>query len=166
MTDPVGARVERLLGALEKLPPYVGLTYRGLPDGVTPLEETTVTRGLNATSQNPRVATENFRYLNLYAIVSKTGRALGPLSQFPDETEIVLLPGTMLKPLPDLTVPERELTVHLVEELAVDQPAGPIDGLPQTSDELVDVVTNAVRHSLDGPAVAVHSAGKFVGALS
>jgi hypothetical protein len=73
-TDIVDARTQ--------LPASPGNTYRGM-SGPPATSAFTLSRVL-PTSSDPRIATENFTAEGVVAIVSVTGRFIGPLSQHPD----------------------------------------------------------------------------------
>ncbi|MFK5027023.1 hypothetical protein ACI39O_26905, partial [Klebsiella pneumoniae] len=81
MTDGPG----RLEDARAKLPIFRGVGWRGAGF------ELTTPFTLQAplpTSQDARVASENFRAPSLHAIVSVSGREIGPLSRHPAEAEV------------------------------------------------------------------------------
>jgi hypothetical protein len=84
-----------VLGVLEKLPLYQGLTWRGaegaLAGGISlpaPLP----------TSRNVRIASGNFASPFLWAIVSSAGRDVSPFSADPSAQEVALLPGSLITP--------------------------------------------------------------------
>lgn len=165
MSTP-GERVAAMLAALEKLPPYRGLTFRGLPAGVEPPEGTVVTHLLTATSRDPRVATENFAHPAVAAILSHLGRDVGPLSADPSAAEVVLLPGSMLHPVARIQLQEPELLVCVLEQL---DPArgGPPDmtGLPSTLDDLMNAVMNAVVGAAQSALTPIGQPGRFAGPI-
>ncbi len=122
MTDaPAG-----LLEALQKLPPYVGITWRGAPgalSGSIPLPAPL------PTSRDPRVASSNFTAGALWAIVSVAGRDVAPLSADPAAREIAILPGSTLTPASALH-PVDGVPVQVVLEVRDGMPVGdvPADG--------------------------------------
>ena len=59
MTDRA-ERAAALLETLAKLPPFTGIVFHGVP-GIPELSTARWTRGVTATSRDPRIATENFR---------------------------------------------------------------------------------------------------------
>lgn len=84
-----------LITALEKLPPFVGVTWRGAPGAlVRPLELPVPL----PTSRDPRVASANFTVPALWAILSIGGRDIAPISADPAAREVTLLPGSTLVP--------------------------------------------------------------------
>ncbi len=162
----MGARVARMLAALEKLPRTRGLTFRGLPAGESPPSGAIVTSLVNPTSRDPRVASENFAHPTLLAIATRSGRDISMFGADPSEAELVLLPGVMLLPLADVRVEEADLTVVLVEEVdlnasAPDEPAGQFPSLDAFAADVTAVVLSAYRR----PALPLTSPGKFTGAV-
>ncbi|MFV8160761.1 hypothetical protein ACNQVK_01160 [Mycobacterium sp. 134] len=72
--------------AIAQLPATPGITYRGMT-GLPPQESFTVSAVL-PTSADPRIASENFTADRVAAIVTVTGRFVGPLSRHPVVCEI------------------------------------------------------------------------------
>lgn len=135
-----GAR--RLEEALAKLPVFRGVVWRGAGFELT----TPLTLHVPLpTSKDVRVASENFRAPVLHAIISGSGREVGPLSRHPAEAEVALLPGTVLTPATGVHViegfrvqvvrevlPSGESALHVADEdlaplLAVARSAPPVD---------------------------------------
>lgn len=142
-----GAR--RLEEALAKLPVFRGVVWRGAGFELT----TPVTLHVPLpTSKDVRVASENFRAPVLHAIVSGSGREVGPLSRHPAEAEVALLPGTVLTPATGVHVIEG-FRVQVVREVL---PSG--DSAPQVSDEDLAPLLMAAR--LASP-VEITSPGRF-----
>lgn len=156
-------QLETLLSALDKLPPYRGLSYRGF---VEPLpsrpQRATVSPVLVATSKDPRVATGGFTTPGVYAIIGNRGRDLTSLSRHPAEQEVVFRPGSMFLPIERFDVDGLE--VAIVEELDpdVDKSVPP----PFTLEELKDQVRQSIADARARPALDGVTPGKFVGGLS
>jgi hypothetical protein len=108
------------------------------------------------TSADPRFASENFTAERLTAIVTITGRFIGPLSRHPDEQEIAVLPGTLLLAVGSVPVPGLANEVVLLAE------TGTAPGLPNDSAELRVTVIRQVTYALAQPAVTIHSPGRFI----
>lgn len=161
MTDPVGEQAAWTAEELEKLPPFRGLTFRGVPLEAK-LEagalETTVA---TVTSRDPRIATENFTLPRLLAIATRTGRAVGNA-----EHEIVLAPGSALMPVAEIRIKEAELVVRLVEEL--DRTGGTPDntGLPPNLQEFFSEVSMRVLQAYRRDPLPDPTPGKFAGDLA
>ncbi|MUL81544.1 MULTISPECIES: SseB family protein [unclassified Mycolicibacterium] len=107
------------------------------------------------TSADPRIASENFTSDRVAAIVTITGRFIGPLSRHPDEREIAILPGTLLTPVGEVTVAGLPSPVVLLAE------PGHAPGLPVNQEELERVVVEQITHALACPAAPIHSPGRF-----
>ena len=164
-----GPTPDELLAALEKLPETAAVTYRGLPaDAVTP-SGTFVTQAFTATSRDPRIATEDFTAAAVVAIAGRTGRDIAFLAQNADEAEVVLLPGTILRPVGSIVA--GDLTVHIVEELLIDDASAtgtvpPHPALPPSAEALSALVTDAVTAAREVTApMTITSPGKFCGPL-
>ncbi len=160
MTEPSAAG---LLAALEKLPATAAVSYRGLPGDAAAPAGTFVTEGFTATSRDPRIATENFAAGSIVAIAGRTGRDISFMAKNPDESEIVLLPGAILRPV-QITHADG-ITVHVIEELLTDETAQPDPALPQTPDALLELVTDAVATARTASPAAITTPGKFSGSL-
>lgn len=106
------------------------------------------------TSADPRIASENFTAERVAAIVTVTGRFVGPLSRHPEEREIAILPATLLTPVGTLVVEGLANPVVLLAE------PGHAPGLPPNRDELEQVVREQITHALARPPVPVRS-GRF-----
>lgn len=107
------------------------------------------------TSADPRVATENFTAERVVAIVTITGRFIGPLSRYPDQMEVALLPATLLLPVGSVAVPGIANDVVLLAE------TGSAPGLPADLPELQRVVSAQVSAALQRPPSTIHSPGRF-----
>ncbi|THV43589.1 hypothetical protein [Glycomyces buryatensis] len=151
------------IAVLAQMPKRPGLTFRGIT-GEPPAAVFRVPKVL-PTSQDPRVASENFTADHLAAILTRTGRLVSRMSAHPNEREIVLLPGVLLQPIGTLAVPGLASELVILEEIgdALDGTAntGPIGQLPTGRDELLAHITAVVTFALDGPPVKIHSPGKF-----
>lgn len=90
MADAAEA-ARRFSSALEKLPAHTGIVFLGLPY-IPQLAPARWTRGVTATSKDPRIATENLSNPAIAAIVSRTGREIAAFSAHPAEQEVVLPP--------------------------------------------------------------------------
>ena len=143
----------RVPDAIATLPATPGITYRGM-SGPPPRESFTVSAVL-PTSADPRIATENFTADRVAAIVTVTGRFVGPLSRHPEEREVAILPGTLLTPVGTVTVAGLTNPVVLLAE------PGHAPGLPPGRDDLARVVREQVTHALAGPPAPVRSPGRF-----
>lgn len=138
---------------LARLPATPGITYRGMV-GQPPNAAFTLSAVL-PTSGDPRIASENFTSERVAAIVTITGRFIGPLSRHPDEMEIALLPGTLLLPAGFADVRGIKHPVILLAE------TGSAPGLPADGVELRRVVVEQVTAALARPAVTINSPGRF-----
>lgn len=156
MTDP-GEAALRFLRALERLPPYTGIVFHGLPS-VPSLAPARWTRGVTATSKDPRIATENFSTPVVVAIVSRTGRDISFLSAQQAEQEVVLPPETVLLEVARTTLDDGRPVV-IAEQLTDPDPAV---ALPPTLDDLVAHVRQTLHAARAQPAVAITTPGKFV----
>lgn len=157
MTETSG--LERFLTAVEKLPPYEGVTFRG---AAAVIETTTVAAGVMASSRDPRVASENFATPVLLALHHRTGRDISALAQHADEAEVVVLPGSVWRPI--TTVVVEGTTVQAVEELDVARTGRQPDSWGTTTADVEARVTRAVEVARARGPVPVHSPGKFAGA--
>lgn len=152
--------VDDLLRALQKMPVYEGISFRGgtVEDTFGRQAGTVVTRGLTATSRNARIATENFTTPAVYAVLGNRGRALEGVSQHPDEEEVVFLPGTLFRPVKQ--VRHDALLVTVVEQLDLERtPEDPKADL----DAVLASIASTVRHDLALGQIEISSPGKFAG---
>jgi hypothetical protein len=156
-------QLDALLSALDKLPPYQGLSYRGyaVPDGR--LRPRTVTSGvLVPTSRDPRVATDNFSTTGVYVVISSRGRDIASISQHPQEQEVVFRPGSLFLPIESFDVGGLEVTV--VEEI---DPGRDRDEQPAfTLEQLEDQMRAAIEDARARTTVEDVTPGKFVGPLT
>ncbi len=164
-TPPVEETLEHLLAALDKLPRYRGISFRGFgsPTGLGfQGGGFVVTTGLVATSRDPRVATENFTAAGLYAVVGHSGRSIEAHAHHPEEREVVFVPGATFTVVKHARV--GDLPVVIVEELDT----GAFDDPPEKAsiDEVGAAIGRAVLAARDLPEVAVATPGKFVGDVS
>jgi hypothetical protein len=156
MTDP-GEAALALLRALERLPPYTGLVFHGLPD-VPALSNARWTSGLTATSRDPRIATENFSTPAVAAIVSRSGRDIAAFSMQPHEQEVVLPPQVALLEV-GRTATEDGRPVIIVEQLAEIDPEA---DMPATLEGLIDLVNARLRAAASESPSQITTPGKFV----
>lgn len=151
------------LSAMEKLPRFDGLSFRGLPQGADPPQGPVATTGVHASSRSPRVATEDFSAAALLVLLNRTGRSIAEFSAHPEEQEVVVLPGTVWRPLVEVAVPGYAGRVLVIEELDLTR------SLPQPSEwgatvaELAARVQGRVREELQGERFTVNVPGKFTG---
>ncbi|MGV9799586.1 hypothetical protein ACWDTP_16195 [Mycobacterium sp. NPDC003449] len=138
---------------LANLPAAPGITFRGMSGVPAPSAFTLAT--VLPTSMDPRVATENFTAERVVAIVTVTGRFIGPLSRHPDELEVALLPATLLVPVGSVAVAGVENEVVLLAE------TGTAPGLPEDLPDLESAVKERVREALLREPVIVRSPGRF-----
>jgi hypothetical protein len=118
-------QLDALLSALDKLPPYRGLSYRGyaVPDGR--LRPRTVMSGvLVPTSRNPRVATDNVATTGVHAVIGSRGRDLAAISRHPHEQEVVFRPGSQFLAIESVEV--GGLEVATVEDVTPGELVGPL----------------------------------------
>ncbi|WP_394684984.1 hypothetical protein [uncultured Microbacterium sp.] len=145
------------LRALERLPAYTGVVFHGLAS-IPRLAPARWTRGVTATSKDPRIATENFSTPAVAAIVSRTGRDLGQFSAHPAEQEIVLPPEVVLLEVARTFLPDGRPVV-IIEQLAEQDPSA---SLPPTLDALVDHVRQRLQSGLKAREAPITTRGKFV----
>ena len=148
------------LRALERLPPYSGIVFHGLPS-IPRLAPARWTRGVTATSTDPRIATENFSTPVVAAIVSRTGREIAAFSAHPAEQEVVLPPEVVLLEVARTSLSDGR-PVLIIEQLAEQEESA---SLPPTLDALVEQVQQMLQSGLESPDVPITTRGKFVEAL-
>ena len=163
MSTPLDERLAALLSALDKLPPYRGLSYRGYAgrQGQT-FQRAIPSAVLVSTSRDPRVATDNFSTDGVYAVIGRRGRDLTSVSERPDEQEVVFRPGSVYLPIERFDTDGLEVAV--VEELDPDH--DPNAQPPFTLDQLKDRMTEAIRDARGRPSVDGITPGKFTGPLT
>jgi hypothetical protein len=144
------------LRALERLPPYTGVVFRGLPS-IPALSSVRWTRGVTATSRDPRIATENFSAASIAAIVSRTGRDISSFSRYPDEREVVLPPEVALVEIARTTTDDGRAVI-LIEQLSEPAPSD----LPSTLSELTTLVKDELRRAQAMDPVRITTVEKFV----
>jgi hypothetical protein len=161
MNDVDTARVAELA----KLPPTVALTFRGMPAGVEPMSAMTMTSKLVRTSRDPRVATDNFAHTMLFAIIARKARDVSNSAEHPEEAELVLLPGTVLNPIGQIRVTSMGSTAQILEE--VDPSVGKFAsaGMPESVDELIDMVVTQVSKARRMDPVELTSPGRYAGTI-
>jgi len=154
------------LSAMDKLPRFDGITFRGMPQGSEPPRTLVAATGVHASSRSPRVATEDFTSAALLVLLNRTARSISEFSAHPEEREVVVLPGTVWRPLVELTVPGHAGAVYVLEELDLSQ------SLPQPTEwgatlaELANRVQRVVEQDLRGESFTVNVPGKFAGPWS
>jgi hypothetical protein len=155
-------QLEALLSALDKLPAYRGLSYRGYAGRQGPGFQRALTSPvLVATSRDPRVATENFATDGVYAVIGSRGRDIASVSRHPHEQEVVFRPGSMFLPIERFDVDGVE--VAIVEEIDPDR--DPDEQPSFTLDQLKDQMRAAIVDARRRPSVDDVTDGKFVGPL-
>ena len=153
--------LDRFLTAVEKLPPYEGLTFRGLASGHPAPSGTGMVTGVMASSRNPRVASENFSAAALLALLTRTGRDISALSAHPDEAEVVVLPGSLWRPI--VTVEAEGVAVHVLEELDVQRTGSSPAAWGASQQEVLDQISRALQVARVRPPAQVSAPGKFAG---
>lgn len=164
-TEPLDqdARVARMFRGLDEAPKHTGLSLRGLGPEAPPQHRglTVVSTWLVPTSTDPLVATRNGEVNRLFAITGDAAADLRPFSRYPQEREVVYLPGTVFVMGP----------TELVEDVAVtfvDQ-ADPQRDPRLAAHFLLDNVRSAVRELLATSRrrapVRVPHPEKFIGPL-
>jgi hypothetical protein len=126
-----------------------------------------VTRGVNATTRDPCVAAEGGVHPRLLAILGRTGRDIAMLSAHPGDREVVLLPGTVLRPVGHVDVEPEGVAVDVLEEIDVAAAAQPGPGRGDRA-----VTFAAIRDDVRAAwgrcdaSVVAHARGKFAGPLT
>lgn len=156
MTD-AAEKALAFLEALKRLPPFAGIVFHGLPT-VPDLTSARWTRGVTATSRDPRIATENFASPVIAAIVSRTGRDISVFSMQPSELEVVLPPDVALLEIARTSTDDGRAVV-VIEQLAEIDPQS---DLPPTLEALVAEVNRILRDAAAAPPVEIRLPGKFV----
>jgi len=159
--DDKAAFVDRVLSQLQDVPPWSGVSYRGMPQHVSFGTEvrSAVSTGLIATSRDPRVATENFTSHGLFAIVGSHGRGIESISQFPHEKEVVFLPSTVFSFVATASYEEMPIVIVRQVDLGTEREE------PVNPQDLGRRVGAAVRAAKEGAAVPITSPDKYVGDL-
>ncbi len=153
--------LEAVLATLERLPAHAGVVFRGCAARSHERwpGRAVVTQGLISASRDARVATENFTTEGVYAILSRTGRAIEQFSAAAHEREVIFLPGAVLT----LVTRARadDLPVTVVEEFDphAEQPA------PTDMDDVKAQIGRAILDALARDAVQPPRPGKFSGDL-
>jgi hypothetical protein len=160
MTGP--PNVEAFLSNLERLPPYQGIVFRGCDEASHQRwpERAVVTQGVLATSRDPLVATHNFTTPAVYAILTRTGRAIEQFSAALHEREVVLLPGTVLTQVTRVRFDDLPITV--VEEFDSQAPAVE----PTPLDQAQARIAKAIREAQAADNAPEPLRDRFVGDIS
>lgn len=155
--------LEALLSTLEQLPPHGGLVFRGCSARSHERwpGRAYVTEELLSASRDPRVATENFTTDAVYALVSRTGRAIEQFSAARYEREVVFLPGTVFTLVTRVRV--KDLGVTIVEEFDphAEGTPEPIDFGALQEEIGREILEAELREALQPSAV-----GKFAGDIA
>ena len=150
--------IEAFLNAVSKLPASPGVSYHWANDEAAAWGGTT--DGILATSQSIRVATQNFSASVVYCIVGRSGRDISALSRYPDEAEVVFLPGTTL-----LARGARMLDgvrVVVLEELDVTADVHPAE---RSVDELFSELEASIFEARRAAPIGISTPEKFLGPI-
>jgi hypothetical protein len=153
---------EKLLTTLEQLPPHHGIVFRGC-DATSHQQwpgRTLVTQGILAASSDPRVATQNFTTDALYAILTRTARAIEQFSSATHEREVVILPGTVLTQV----TRDRfgDLPITIVEEFDPENP----DTQPIPLEEVRARIASALHQAEATPNLTQPIRDRFIGDIN
>lgn len=151
------------LSAIEKLPRFDGITFRGLADGAPEPDPISIVTGVVATSRSPRVASENFAAPRLLALLNRTGRGISAFSAHPEEREVVVRPATVWRRLADLAVPGIAAPLLVLEELDLTRTSPQPTEWGDTLAELTSRLTRVVQTDVGMAGLTVTSPGKFLG---
>lgn len=153
------SRLDALVAAFATLDPRTGVTFRGrtMDSRFGREGQLVATRNLTATSRSVAVATENFCTPALYVVLGHSGRSVAPMSRFPDELEVVLLPGTVLRVVKSARVDDLPVTV--VAEVG----GAAHDSPPVDLQEVAAFAVDRVRRARAEEPVVVTTPGKFAG---
>lgn len=151
----------RLLDALDALPPTSVVVFRGCPSGAAAPSGTLVVSAPLSTSTNPAVALAS-GHRDVFALMTRTGRATSALSARPQDDEVVLRPGSLLTSVGALRLRGHDVLVHILDELVPpDEPVG--EGALPTDMETLAVT---LQHVFDqAAAVADVPSGRYEGPL-
>lgn len=157
----ISERLESLLGALEKLPAWRGVSYRGQAQGSVFGRDRNalVTKLLTATSRDVRIATENFTSGGLNVVLGRTGRPIETLSLKPHEREVVFLPGTLFLAVDRFRVGDLPITV--VEQLNPE--LGQLDDALASLDDIRRLTAVRVLAGQQAEPTTIATPGKFAG---
>lgn len=155
--------LETLLSTLESLPPHEGVVFRGCEARSHERwpGRAHVTEELLSASRDPRVATVNFTTDAVYAILSRTGRAIEQFSAAREEREVVFLPGTIFTLV--TRVRFKDLGVTIVEEF---DPHAEGEPEPGDLDVLQEQIGRAILEAELREPVPTPVEGKFVGDIA
>jgi hypothetical protein len=149
-----------LLDALDKLPPYGGITFRGIPIGASAPPHVSVATGLIPTTTQVQLASENFTAAWILALLNRTARDISILSAASEEHEVVIRPGTAWSRLFQINVQGCRIPVLVLEELQLsDDGAQPLWG--DTSGALAQTITQQVQQALALPPSPIRMPGRF-----
>ena len=159
----IARRVASLLEALEKLPAWRGVSYRGQAHGSVFGRDgnALVTRVLTATSRDVRIATENFTSGGLNVVLGRTGRPIETLSSKPHEQEVVFLPGTLFLAVDRFRVGDVPITV--VEQLNPE--LGQLDDALASLDDIRRLTAARVLGGQQEEPATISTPGKFSGVV-
>ncbi|MCC2307979.1 hypothetical protein [Cellulomonas chengniuliangii] len=153
----------QFLDAIDKLPAFNGIAFRGLAAGEVEPPPLGVVTGVLAASRDARVASENFTAGRLLVLLNRTGRDVSMFAERPADAEIVVRPGSVWHRLTEFETPGIAAPLLVLEELDVaDVTASPTEW-GDTLAELTARVTRAVQQSLAAAPNEIGSPGKFVG---
>jgi len=158
-----GSPLGTFLDAIDKLPAFNGVAFRGLALGAAAPPVLGVATSMLATSRDPRVGTQNFTAPLTLVLLHRTGRDISVFSEHPEEAEIVVRPGSAWRRLTDVVVPGVPGRFVVLEELDLTGSTPPPTEWGDTIAELTARVQRMVQQSAATAPVKVASLGKFVG---
>lgn len=155
--------LEAMLATLEQLPPHEGIVFRGCEARSHERwpGRAHVSERLLSASRDPRVATDNFATDAVYAILSRTGRAIEQFSAARHEREVVFLPGTVFTLVTRVRV--KDLGVTIVEEFV---PGAGGEQTPVDFAAVQEEIGRAVLEAELREPVPPSIAGKFAGDIA
>ena len=139
-----------LLDAMSRLPVFRGITWRAANFELT---APFTTDAPIPTTQDLRVATQNFRVAGVHMFLVSGGRDVSPFSAAPSDREVVLLPGARL-------VPASAFRDHdgLRVQVIIEQPA-PGEPIPPVPDDAT--LAALIAAARDAPDVTVSAPSRF-----
>lgn len=156
--------MSNILHAIERLPSFSGVAFRGLANGEAEPHQLGVVNGAAYASLRARAAAENLVALRLLVLLNRTVRNIAPFSQHPEEGEVVVRPGSVWHRLISITVPGLEAPALVLEELDPSGPAPVPEGWGDTRSELAARVRALVEADRAAEAAPIAVPGKYSGA--
>lgn len=151
------------LDAIDKLPPFGGISFRGVPGGAVELPPVSIASGVMPSSKVPRLASENFSSGGLLVLLNRTGRDISMLSDRPEDGEVVIRPGSAWNHLVTLQVDGCPPPVLIIEELAVSGETAPPENWGATLTELAENVARIVGNAVKESPVLILTPGRYCG---